>query len=64
MSAPLSSSLFHMSDWLPTLLSAARIASGGGVILDDVDGVDQWESLTSNLNHHPRKELLQERSLR
>ena len=38
--------LMHVSDWLPTLYSAA----GGDVtqIGCDLDGVDQWDSLVNN----------------
>ncbi|KAL4228922.1 hypothetical protein ACF0H5_011963 [Mactra antiquata] len=40
-----SNHMFHVCDWLPTLYSAA----GGDVRdLTNLDGVDQWESLTNN----------------
>ena len=45
----------HVSDWLPTLYSAA----GGDVtqIGCDLDGVDQWNSLVNN-EKSPRHQLL------
>nr|CAD7427566.1 unnamed protein product [Timema monikensis] len=50
-----SSDLIHISDWLPTLYSAA----GGNVSdLGDVDGVDQWPNLASIPGDSPRSELL------
>ncbi|XP_042144455.1 arylsulfatase B-like [Ixodes scapularis] len=40
-----SNQLMHISDWLPTLYSAA----GGNVSeLGDIDGVDMWESLSTS----------------
>ncbi|XP_042144452.1 arylsulfatase B-like [Ixodes scapularis] len=47
-----SNQLMHISDWLPTLYSAA----GGNVSeLGDIDGVDMWESLsTSNKSQRGR----------
>ncbi|XP_054708782.1 arylsulfatase B-like [Uloborus diversus] len=48
--------LMHISDWLPTLLSAA----GGAEIvksLKGIDGVDQWPSLVHNAPS-PRHEIL------
>ncbi len=48
-----------MSDWVPTLLSAA----GGQQQQEneeDLDGVDQWEALsTSNFSLRKRQELAQ-----
>ncbi|XP_039281072.1 arylsulfatase I [Nilaparvata lugens] len=40
-----SKQLMHISDWLPTLLSAAQ---GDTSVLENIDGVDMWESLLSN----------------
>ncbi|XP_077531580.1 arylsulfatase B-like [Haemaphysalis longicornis] len=46
--------LMHVSDWLPTLYSAA----GGNVEdLGDIDGVDMWHSLVSGAGS-PRSEVL------
>ncbi|XP_075728124.1 arylsulfatase B-like isoform X2 [Rhipicephalus microplus] len=46
--------LMHVSDWLPTLYSAA----GGNVEdLGDIDGVDMWRSLVTGLGS-PRSEVL------
>jgi arylsulfatase B len=36
----------HISDWLPTLLS---IAGGNVSQLENIDGVDQWQSLSEDL---------------
>ncbi|XP_045487182.1 uncharacterized protein LOC123689764 [Pieris rapae] len=33
----------HVSDWMPTLLKAA-----GATPPEDIDGIDLWESITSN----------------
>lgn len=46
--------IFHITDWLPTLYSAA----GGDVKkLQAQDGIDQWRSLTA-VTEGPRKEFL------
>ncbi len=47
-------SLIHVTDWLPTLYSAA-----GGQVSDlgPVDGVDQWEALLSG-GESARTEML------
>ncbi len=37
-------SLFHVTDWLPTLYHAA----GGGALSAQTDGIDQWWSLSMN----------------
>ena len=45
-----------MSDWLPTLLSAA--SKGSSVELDeDIDGVDQWQAFESDLEIQGRMEV-------
>lgn len=46
--------LVHMTDWLPTLYSAA-----GGDLMDlgSIDGVDQWRMLSENYPE-PREKLL------
>ena len=50
----ISNNLIHVSDWLPTLYSAA----GGNVSdLGVIDGIDQWKMLTSN-GTQIRNELL------
>jgi arylsulfatase A-like enzyme len=49
------SQLMHVSDWLPTLYSAA-----GGDTADlgsNLDGVNQWQSLVYN-EQSPRHEIL------
>ncbi|KAH9628892.1 hypothetical protein HF086_017821 [Spodoptera exigua] len=43
----------HITDWLPTLLSAAGVEPP-----KDVDGVDQWESINTN-SASQRKELFE-----
>ncbi|XP_044731215.1 arylsulfatase B-like [Chrysoperla carnea] len=50
-----SNDLFHISDWLPTLVTAA----GGDInnIDPDCDGIDQWSSLVYNFPT-PRSEIL------
>ncbi|XP_019866149.2 arylsulfatase B-like [Aethina tumida] len=54
-SARVSSDLVHITDWLPTLYSAA----GGdiGAIDPDLDGIDQWSSLVYDLPS-PRNDIL------
>ncbi|XP_050527752.1 arylsulfatase B-like [Daktulosphaira vitifoliae] len=51
-----SQQLIHISDWLPTLYSAA----GGhtGFLPKDLDGLDQWTSLTLNLPSQRKYVLL------
>lgn len=45
LNAPtISDKLFHISDWLPTLLSSARIDFNRG----DFDGVDHWSEFTND----------------
>jgi arylsulfatase B len=46
----------HVTDWLPTLVSAA----GGDPsrLLGNIDGLDQWASFTHLNNPSPRKEML------
>ncbi|XP_033334236.2 arylsulfatase B [Megalopta genalis] len=50
----ISSSYFHVTDWLPTLLSAA---GGNPSDLRDIDGYNMWESLKKN-SKGPRKAVL------
>ncbi len=56
--------LFHMTDWLPTFLSAIKSGRGNVAGAVGIDGVDQWGSFQSDMNHHARSEILQEGSLR
>ncbi|RZF37524.1 hypothetical protein LSTR_LSTR008562 [Laodelphax striatellus] len=49
-----SKQLMHIADWLPTLISAAQ---GDTSVLENIDGVDLWESLLSN-TPSSRKEVL------
>ncbi len=45
-----------MTDWLPTLYSAA---GGDPSALGDIDGIDQWPSLVGRQRaHSPRTEML------
>ncbi|XP_028982499.1 arylsulfatase B isoform X2 [Diachasma alloeum] len=48
-----SDQLFHMSDWLPTLLSAAGI----NTTLPTLDGFDMWPTIVDN-EEAPRTEVL------
>jgi arylsulfatase A-like enzyme len=45
----------HVTDWLPTLLSAA----GGNLseLASNLDGVDQWSSISTNQTS-PRKQVI------
>ncbi|XP_050072048.1 arylsulfatase B-like [Anopheles maculipalpis] len=47
---------FHISDWLPTLASAAGIKVGNGSF-SDIDGIDQWEALAYGTGN-PRQRLM------
>ncbi|XP_060859382.1 arylsulfatase B-like isoform X1 [Metopolophium dirhodum] len=50
-----SNNLFHITDWLPTLYTAA----GGNIEdLGKIDGVDQWKSLTDTLKQVRSKILI------
>ena len=44
--------MFHVTDWLPTLVKAA-----GGNIPEEIDGIDQWEVL-KNLKDEKRSEMI------
>lgn len=44
--------LFHVTDWMPTLISAA-----GGNISDPIDGIDQWHAMTHD-EEPPRSEAV------
>ena len=50
----LTSSLTHVTDWLPTLYAA-----GGGNVADlgSIDGLNQWDSITKGVDS-PRTEML------
>ncbi|XP_053671296.1 arylsulfatase B-like isoform X1 [Anopheles nili] len=47
---------FHISDWLPTLASAAGITVGNSSF-SDIDGIDQWEALAYGTGN-PRQKLM------
>uniref|UniRef100_A0A182SM48 Sulfatase N-terminal domain-containing protein n=1 Tax=Anopheles maculatus TaxID=74869 RepID=A0A182SM48_9DIPT len=47
---------FHISDWLPTLASAAGITVGNSSF-SDIDGIDQWEALAYGTGN-PRQRLM------
>ncbi|XP_063972439.1 arylsulfatase B-like [Diachasmimorpha longicaudata] len=49
----ISNQLFHMSDWLPTLISAAGI----NTTLPSLDGFNMWPTITDN-DTAPRTEVL------
>ena len=52
-----SRALVHVTDWLPTLVTAA----GGNtreMLEEDMDGVDQWEQLTSGRGGSKRRTML------
>lgn len=54
LSANVSTDLFHVTDWLPTLYAAA----GGNVSeLGHIDGVNQWPYLSRGARHQ-REEIL------
>nr|XP_021188858.2 arylsulfatase B isoform X1 [Helicoverpa armigera] len=46
------SGLFHVTDWMPTLIAAA-----GGRFNETIDGVDQWNAITKD-EPPPREDLL------
>ena len=45
--------MFHVTDWFPTLLSAAGLDYD-----EDIDGVDQWEKMKESSLPDPRQEML------
>lgn len=49
-----STQLFHITDWLPTLYSAA---GGDPSDLKDLDGVDQWSAI-KRVDNSKRRSLL------
>jgi len=44
----------HVTDWLPTLVTAA---GGDPAVVEGLDGVDQWAALTGH-TQHPRTQML------
>ncbi|XP_052871938.1 arylsulfatase B-like [Anopheles cruzii] len=48
---------FHISDWLPTLASAAGISLPHDETASDIDGIDQWEALAYGTGN-PRQRLM------
>jgi arylsulfatase B len=53
-SGRISNQIFHISDWLPTLLSAAR---GYPYDYRNIDGLDIWNALKKDIES-PRKVIL------
>lgn len=49
-----SQQMLHITDWLPTLVSAA---GGDGSSIQSLDGIDMWKTLTEGRDS-PRKEFL------
>lgn len=47
--------LIHITDWMPTLISAA----GGSLEGIQLDGVDQWQALQGTETSRRRETLLQ-----
>ncbi len=50
-------SLFHITDWLPTLMSVATLGSFPSSHAFSGDGLDQWKSLSGN-RRSKRREML------
>ena len=50
-------SLFHITDWLPTLMSVATLGSFPSSHAFGGDGLDQWKSLSGNRRSR-RREML------
>jgi len=50
--------LMHITDWLPTLTHAVANNSSHFRLPTGLDGVDQWEVLSDNLNVSQRNEIL------
>jgi arylsulfatase B len=51
----ISNQLFHLSDFLPTLVA---IAGGEPTQITNIDGVNQWDSLRNPESSSPRQSLL------
>ncbi|EEB20452.1 arylsulfatase B precursor, putative [Pediculus humanus corporis] len=51
-----SKQLMHMSDWLPTLLTAAGLNYSSTQLINKIDGIDMWNVLSNDLPS-PRKEV-------
>lgn len=45
--------LFHVTDWLPTLVTVA-----GGKVNEKIDGIDQWGNIENDEETHKRNEIL------
>ena len=52
-----SNALVHVTDWLPTLVSAAG-GDPGTLLGHNIDGVDQWAALRAGQQQGPRTEML------
>lgn len=50
--------LFHVSDWLPTIVAGALRMNYSSPLPSDLDGVDQWQSLLGQSADQPRSEIL------
>jgi arylsulfatase A-like enzyme len=52
-------SIFHVTDWIPTLMHAATNGQWtGSVVGDDLDGVDMWDAVMGADGTTPRKDAL------
>lgn len=49
--------LFHVSDWLPTIVAGALRMNSSSPLPSDLDGVDQWRALLGQTDQ-PRSEIL------
>ena len=47
------SGLFHITDWFPTILSFAQLPAK-----ENIDGIDQSQSLTNSTVSNPRKSII------
>jgi hypothetical protein len=53
------SHMFHITDWLPTIMNLATNGEWDGSYVDaDLDGVDHWDSMTTTDSTAPRDEIV------